>query len=168
MRRCHNDVIPTEVSPKFFTWTMRPLNNLSLWRGVPSANTRCSNYAKFELLEWKPFVGFSSDFIKLFVAIQKSWVATNKRIKRFVQRRLTVFLGFYFMVETREYWMVYRGPGFLAVAWFGSSPAPSPLFRQQVVSLSHSSCVSPVDITYGGDGVGEEPNHTIARKPGPL
>ncbi len=26
---------------------------------------------------------------------------------------------------TREYCMIYRGPGFLAVAWFGSSPTPS-------------------------------------------
>ncbi len=25
----------------------------------------------------------------------------------------------------REYWMLYRGPGFLADAWFGSSPIPS-------------------------------------------
>jgi hypothetical protein len=27
---------------------------------------------------------------------------------------------------TREYWMIYRGPGFLTVVWFGSSPAPFP------------------------------------------
>ncbi len=25
-----------------------------------------------------------------------------------------------------EYWMIYRGPGFLAFVWFGSSPTPSP------------------------------------------
>jgi hypothetical protein len=25
----------------------------------------------------------------------------------------------------REYWMIYRGPGFLAVVWFGISPTPS-------------------------------------------
>ncbi len=31
---------------------------------------------------------------------------------------------------SREYWMIYRGPGFLAVIWFGSYP----LSRQQVVS----------------------------------
>jgi hypothetical protein len=38
--------------------------------------------------------------------------------------------------------MIYRGPGFLAVALFGSSPPlPSPLSRQQVVSLSQSTCV---------------------------
>ncbi len=28
-------------------------------------------------------------------------------------------------VWAREYWIVYRGPGFLALIWFGSSPAPS-------------------------------------------
>jgi hypothetical protein len=39
--------------------------------------------------------------------------------------------------------------------------------RQQVVYLSQSSYVSPVGITEG-KGVGEEPNHSTARKPGPL
>ncbi len=33
---------------------------------------------------------------------------------------------FYFMVETREYWMVYRGPSFLGVAWFAPPPDPPP------------------------------------------
>ncbi len=50
---------------------------------------------------------------------------------------------------TRKYWMNYRLPGFLAVVWFGSSPHPVPLFHQQVVSLSQSSCVSPVELTDG-------------------
>jgi hypothetical protein len=27
----------------------------------------------------------------------------------------------------REYWVIYRGPGFLAVVWFGSLPTPFPL-----------------------------------------
>jgi hypothetical protein len=57
-----------------------------------------------------------------------------------------------------------RGPGFLAVLGFGSSPPP-PLSRQQFVSLPKSSCVWPVEIT---DGIGraeygEEPNHTTTR-----
>jgi hypothetical protein len=34
-----------------------------------------------------------------------------------------------------EYWMMYRGTGFLAVVWFGSSPIPSPL-------LPSASCLS--------------------------
>ncbi len=47
---------------------------------------------------------------------------------------------------------------------------PHPLSRQQVVSHSQSSRVSPVELAngIGGKGVGEEPNHTKAGKPGPL
>ncbi len=76
-------------------------------------------------------------------------------------------------VTTRECWMINRGPGFLAVViWPFSRPllTPSPS-RQQVVSLSQSSCVSSDELTdgRGGGGVsGEEPNHTTARKSGPL
>jgi hypothetical protein len=42
--------------------------------------------------------------------------------------------------------MIYRKPGFLAVVL--STPRP-PLSRQQVVSLSQPSCVSPVELTEG-------------------
>ncbi len=54
-----------------------------------------------------------------------------------------------------------------------SHPIPLPPFsRQQFVSLFQSSCaVAPVELTdgrVGGEGVGEEPNHTMARKPGSL
>ncbi len=35
IRQCHNDVTQAEVFPKFFTWTMRPLDNVSLRRSVP-------------------------------------------------------------------------------------------------------------------------------------
>ncbi len=49
-----------------------------------------------------------------------------------------------------EYLMLYRGPGFLAVAWFGSSPTPSPPFPSDiVVSLSQSSSVSPFELSDG-------------------
>ncbi len=45
-------------------------------------------------------------------------------------------------IKVREYWMIYRGPGFLAVVRFGSSPTPfPPLSRRQVVSLSQCSFV---------------------------
>ncbi len=51
------------------------------------------------------------------------------------------------LVAIREYLMYNRIPGFLAVVWFGSFPLPSPLpSRQQVVSLSQSSCVSTVEL----------------------
>ncbi len=52
----------------------------------------------------------------------------------------------------REYWIIYRGLDFLAVVWFGCSPTP--LSRQQVFSLSQSSCVSPVKLTDGRGGGG--------------
>ncbi len=71
-----------------------------------------------------------------------------------------------------KYWMIYRGPGFLVVVWFGSSPTPSPPLPtdlQEVVSLSQTSCVSPVELTdRRGGGGGGEPSHTTTRKHGPL
>ncbi len=39
---------------------------------------------------------------------------------------------------TREYWMIYKKPGFLAVLWFGSSPTPPPHFPP----LQWTSCLS--------------------------
>ncbi len=38
----------------------------------------------------------------------------------------------------REYWVIYRGPGFLAVLWFGSSPTPFPLSFRSASCLSFS------------------------------
>jgi hypothetical protein len=68
--------------------------------------------------------------------------------------------------------MIYRGPCVFAGRMNRLLAHPLNLLsRQQVVSLSQSSCVStPVELTdgRGGEGVGEEQNHTIARKPGPL
>jgi hypothetical protein len=67
-----------------------------------------------------------------------------------------------FLGAAREYFMIYRGLGVLAVLLFASFPLP---FRQQVVSLSQASCVSPVesfdDSGGGRGGCGEEPNHII-------
>ncbi len=57
---------------------------------------------------------------------------------------------------------------------YNLSPCPPlPLSREQDVSLSQSSCVSPIELTDGarraGEGMGEEePYHTTAGKPGPL
>ncbi len=47
--------------------------------------------------------------------------------------------------------MIYRGPGFLAFVWFGFSP---PLSHQQVVTLSQSYCMSPVEHSNGRGGGG--------------
>ncbi len=57
-----------------------------------------------------------------------------------------------FLLSPREYWMIYRGPGFLAAVWFGFPP--SPFCGQQVVSLSQSFCVSLNDGRRGGCGRG--------------
>ncbi len=51
--------------------------------------------------------------------------------------------------ESRGYWLIYRGHGFLAV--FDSAPRP-PSFRQHVVSLSQSSCVPPGWAYWRGGG----------------
>ncbi len=44
-----------------------------------------------------------------------------------------------------------------------------PFSRHLLFILSQSSCVLSVELTdgRGGEGVGEEPNHMTARKPGP-
>ncbi len=55
----------------------------------------------------------------------------------------------------REYWMIYRGPGFLEdeMIWL----LPHHLSRQLVVSLSQSPCVSLVELTNGtGNGGGAQ------------
>ncbi len=53
-------------------------------------------------------------------------------------------------LQSREYWMIYRGPSFHAVLWFSISPPPAPHpfppSTLHVVSLSQSSCVSPVEL----------------------
>ncbi len=40
-------------------------------------------------------------------------------------------LGPWFDLGAREYLMIYRGPGYLAVEWFGSSQTPSPPFDRR-------------------------------------
>ncbi len=65
-----------------------------------------------------------------------------------------------------EYWMIYRGPGFLAVVWFGSSPTPSPVSK---LHRRHTGRLRKRETTCSREraeeGVGEEPT---AGKPGPL
>ena len=70
----------------------------------------------------------------------------------------------------REYLMIYRELGFLAIIWLGSSHIPSPPFpgvsKLPLVFSLPVTCVSPIELTderWGG-GDGEDPNHTTARK----
>ncbi len=72
---------------------------------------------------------------------------------------------------TSEYWMIYRGPGFLPIVLFGSSPTPFPPLRSaSCLSFSVFLCVAGRAYwrEKRGDGLGDKPNHTTARKPGPL
>jgi hypothetical protein len=54
--------------------------------------------------------------------------------------------------------MIYRGPGTRLSRRRMTLAPPPPISRRQVVSLSQSSCVSPVELTDGGGGVGGVPN----------
>jgi len=60
--------------------------------------------------------------------------------------------------------MIYRGPGLLAVVWFGSSFTPSPPPLPSISSTAtHRQTEQEIQLADGkGDGVGEEPNHTTA------
>ncbi len=64
------------------------------------------------------------------------------------------------IVETSEYWMIYRGPGFLAVIWFGSSPTDLPhLPSASCPSFSvflHVCRRSKLNYVRGGKGVGSQ------------
>jgi hypothetical protein len=63
--------------------------------------------------------------------------------------------------------VIYRGKRFLAVVWFGASPAPSSLSREQVVSLSEFQfAASRAYLREVREEKGKEPNHTMSRKPG--
>jgi hypothetical protein len=56
--------------------------------------------------------------------------------------------------------------------WLLLHPFPPHLYRQQVVPLSQSSCVSPVELAHGRGGGGSRRGAksyaTTPRKPGPL
>ncbi len=60
--------------------------------------------------------------------------------------------------------LYYGGTGILAIGLL-PFPLPSPISRQQVVSLSQAR---PSSLLTGDEGWGKEPNHMMARKPGPL
>jgi hypothetical protein len=66
--------------------------------------------------------------------------------------------------------MNYRGPGFLTVPWFVSSPAPFPplvskLDRRHIGRLRK---IEKLLTGEGGRGVDKEPNYTMMIKPVPL
>ncbi len=74
-----------------------------------------------------------------------------------------------FSATIREYWMIYRGPGFLAVVSFGPPcPTPPPPLSLPLAScLSFSVFLCVADQAFwvrGWEGVGEEPNHATTVK----
>ncbi len=70
----------------------------------------------------------------------------------------------------REYWMLYRGPGFLAVVWFWLlNPLPPSLPSVSSTADTEEDWErETICWLERGEGVEEEPNYTTARKPGPL
>ncbi len=68
---------------------------------------------------------------------------------------------------SREDWTIYRGPSFLAVVWFGSTPAPfPPLLSANCLTFSVFNCVAgPAYWRERRGGGGVEPNHATAIGP---
>ncbi len=65
----------------------------------------------------------------------------------------------------RKYWIIYRGPGFLAVVWCSYFPTPSPSLPANKLDWRDTGRPRKRDNLLTGKGVGEEPIHTTARKP---
>jgi hypothetical protein len=65
--------------------------------------------------------------------------------------------------------MLYRVPGFLAIVLFGSPTTrpPSPASKMSFF-VSLPVCRRSGLLKGEGERVGKEPNHTTARKPGPV
>jgi hypothetical protein len=96
------------------------------------------------ILGWSPFLTGVAIFLCLLSSLQLAYLT---------QVHITPLL------PTREYSMIYRGPGFLTVEmiWLlPTPPPPPPSSSQQVVSLSQSSCFSRSRFLKeeGGVGVG--------------
>jgi hypothetical protein len=65
--------------------------------------------------------------------------------------------------------MYYRGPDFLAVAGFGSFPLPSLPSVSATGDTQEDRKRETTRLWWErGEGMGKEPNHTTARKSGPL
>jgi hypothetical protein len=66
--------------------------------------------------------------------------------------------------------MIHKRPDFLAVVCFGSSPTPCLNSPVRKLKRRHTERLRKRDNVLKGEGEGvwKEPNHTMARKPGPL
>ncbi len=143
---------------------------------------------EFRFYFLKNYKGASSSVTKQIIArwflsamrTQKPWLslfafAMSISIGYSSTDKLGSLFTFLAMILTIGFFLVLDRPA--SIEWFiedqafspsynlASPPALSPL-PSAVVSLSQSQ--SPVEITDGGgEGVGEEPNHRMAIKPGP-
>jgi hypothetical protein len=59
-----------------------------------------------------------------------------------------------------EYWMIYRGPGFLAVVWFGTSSVPSPVSKLSLF-LSLPVCRRSILLTRKGGREGRRKSRVL-------
>ncbi len=113
------------------------------------------------------------------ISMQAKEKSTNmekfKKLQERNNRRNSVFgraecslskaAGFYWSLESREYSMYYRGPGFLAVVWFGSVPTPSlPLSRQQARPATHRKTEKDRQLMDRWEGVGPWGRSQIIRQ----
>ncbi len=53
------------------------------------------------------------------------------------------------LAPPREYWRIYRGPGFLMVVWFGSSPSPSLPLPSEARQATHRKSEKEKQLAHG-------------------
>jgi hypothetical protein len=107
------------------------------------------------------------DYLRSFVHVfsqiypcSSVWLKTVRSLQRrkfCLLRKKRNKMSFADWTGTREHPMIYRGPGFLAVVWFSSSPIPFPPYPISSLYLFISLPVlSPVELTgrRGGGGGG--------------
>ncbi len=109
----------------------------------------------------------------MHICITETWRLWIRNLKRLFDNvniepanpRQHVSLPYFYtvahmMVHSREYWLIYRGPGFLVVVWFGFSaiPSPPPLVSKFSLLLSLPECrllsLELTEMRGGGEGGG--------------
>ncbi len=116
-------------------------------------NILCTDFWKMYFLSWGAHT--STPYVSYVVVPQG-------QMNFMADWNVVMFLGSP-AIKVAKYWVIYRGPGFLAVVWFGSSPAPLP----PALPSATASCLSfAVFLCVAGRaywrerGAGEEPNRT--------
>ncbi len=105
----------------------------------------------------------SEPLLSFFIVVDRRGKNYLKNIPEYTSFVSACLKAFY----DREYWMIYRGPGFLAVLCLGSlfTPFPTPLPAASYLSFSVFLCVAGRPyLRVGGRGA----KNTIVRKHGPV